>query len=641
MVTSPTAVYRLVANRLAANDELPGGSTDYAAARQAAEVQAAKTAVGGAPSLDDVFAVIGEPFASAEGFVAVARAREIEVEHELLQPAPGAAERLAEARGAGKQVAFLSDMHLPAIEIEHVLRRFGFFHEDDILLVSSEVGAAKSRDGELFRKLIEQYDVDPATTIHVGDNAWSDVTMAEKHGFRAEHLTTATANRYEDILEKYSDATGGFSSLLAGAGRQTRMSPLDTSILPPKDATEQIRTVATGVAAPVMLAFVLWTLQRCREEGITRAYFLTRDGELPFEIASRLPATLTDGIELRMLGVGRSAIALPAACVVDYDKWLTAGFSHASFLSQHADEVEAESLLRRAGLAAEAHREMVERHVEVPHGPFSEAGYAQWMAALASDELRAAVLAESRARRTPVLEYFTQEGLASGERSAMIDVGWTGQQAAMLTALVEEAGGVGPLHLHIGARGNRELLHHADIERWLFDDRTSHSPIANPVALFEAFAVTLKESVIGYERQGDTMVTVHRDNQHDEALLAWGQTVLRESILSTVEGVLFDESLARSDADLCDASAELLRAFWETPTVAEAKAWGAFPFEQDQLGKVVRTLAIRYDLDQLKSRRDGEFFGLDWKAGSVAISAPPIRAVLQAAEVLRSRIPNR
>ncbi len=636
-VTSPDAVHLLVGNRLVSAGVIDAPASDYASARVAAERRAGAIADGRPVTIEQIFSAFVGPLGSQPDVLARAQAEEIAVEHELLRPVPGAANRIAEARRAGS-VAFVSDMHLPAVELEKMLRRYELMVDEDLLVVSCEAGFSKSNEGALFALLASRDEIDPARTTHYGNHEWSDVKMARKHGFAAEHLDAANPNRYEDILEQHARSTGGLTSLLAGAAREARLTQLATTPGQSSNHATHIQTVAADVAGPVLLAFTLWALRRCREENISRVYFLTRDGELPLEIAQLLPESISSGMELAMLEVGRAAISVPSIAAGDFDRWYESGTASGSFLVQHADELDAAALLKRVGLDGTEHLELVARHVNISDGPFSEDELAQWVRTCASGEIRDAIIAESHRRLPVVLDYLQQSGVASGDRVAMIDVGWTGQHSAMLSALTEMAGGQSPLHLHIGRRGHRALLHDADIEHWLFDESTGSLPIANPVALFETFCVSLNESVIGYERHGDRVRAVRRDGHHDEALRAWGVPLMRQSILKTVELARLDGSLAPLDVDLTSVSKELLRAFWDRPTVPEAQAWGAFPFEQDQVGNAVRTLAVRYDANHLRARQAGEFYGLDWKAGSIAISSPAVRVALQAAEQIRSRI---
>jgi hypothetical protein len=86
---------------------------------------------------------------------------------------------------------------------------------------------------------------------------------------------------------------------------------------------------------------------------------------------------------------------------------------------------------------------------------------------------------------------------------------------------------------------------------------------------------------------------------------------------------------------LRNVAEELLREFWEHPTRIEAQQWGAFPYEQDQAGEVVRQLVSPYNFAQLKARFKKSYNGLDWKAGSVELSPTPIRQLLKLRERLR------
>ena len=62
---------------------------------------------------------------------------------------------------------------------------------------------------------------------------------------------------------------------------------------------------------PALSAFTRWVLGRAGEEGISRLYFLARDGWFPFRLARRLAAAWDLPVECRYLYGSRLAWRLP------------------------------------------------------------------------------------------------------------------------------------------------------------------------------------------------------------------------------------------------------------------------------------------------------------------------------------------
>ena len=566
---------------------------------------------------------------------------EVALEMQQLKVVPGADKQIEQARQAGCRIAFISDMHISYVHLGQRLRELGVMQDDDLLMVSSDHGFSKSRHGRLFAHFLKTHGLSASAVTHYGNNEWSDVKMAVKHGISAHLCPAANPNRFESLLIAESTPYSALEKL-ASVARDTRLSCGSASGLIDTDISkeaEALSKVSSSVVSPVLVAFVLWAIKRCREESITTVRFLTRDGELPYLIAKALPAELTNGLDLDMLEVSRRSLLLPAASVIPIEKWIELGLEPGSFLVQQFDRLPAEQVLARAGISFETHAEQLK-----PFGltdaqtPLGAQGLMAWKQALQSDAIRQVILDESARRLGNTQAYLTQHLPGMNEqRAALIDIGWTGQQAAMLSALIRQTGGCDPLHLHVGRLRTRPLIVPADVEGWLFDERVKRSPVENPVALFESFCVTTTGGVEGYRQDNTGKATaIRRTQNHQSGVVSWGQPELRRCVLSFAEnaGALMSTIDAEALRVVCE---KLLTTFWNSPNTHEARKWGAFPYEQDQTGQSIKQLTNPYNLAQLKSRLSGTYSGIDWKAGSVQLSPSPIRQLLKLRERFRRR----
>jgi len=579
-----------------------------------------------------------------EGLLSLAtdiEAAEIDVELNQLSLVPGGRERLSHARETGCRIAFVSDMHIGAHHFDKKLRELGLSEEGDTLLVSSDHGVSKSRGGRLFECLLTSEGVPPGHVTHYGNNGWSDVKMARKAGVSGHLCPAANPNRFENLLIEASDRCRELEQV-ASHSRDIRLHFGAAGARPLRDIDlreESLAEIAASVVGPALVSFVLWVIRRCREESITTIRFLARDGELPCLIAGALPAHITEGLDLGMLEVSRRALTLPAASVIPLEDWLEAGLQAGSFLVQQYDRLPARDVIARVGLDLERHAHLLGPFgITDPEKPLGETGLVNWRRAIQDESVRGVIRQASLHRLSATTAYLRDnlKGMA-GTRTAMVDIGWTGQQATMLSAMVRHLGGLDPLHLHVGRLSDLPSAVPVSIESWLFDERERSSPLENPVALFETFCVTTSGGVTGYEIERDGTVSVLRGHQgHEACVLAWGQPLLRDCVLKFARDAGAVMHGLEPDV-LLEVCTELLREFWERPSRAEAAKWGEFPYEQDQAGLVVRKLANPYNLEQFKARFSDAYGGIDWKAGSVELSPSPLRQILKVRERYRRR----
>ncbi len=591
-----------------------------------------------APSLAKILEFLGDDL---RPFAQQIETAEVELEMAQLCTIPAGEAHLKQCRRDGFRIAFISDMHIGSAHLGQKLSDLGLLQEDDLLMVSSDHGMSKSKRGRLFQQFLLINEVQAGSVTHFGNSKWSDVTMARKHGLSAHLCPTANPNRFETLL---IDSSGDSRVLetMASVSRDTRLYCQTAMNLVEGELStehEAQKGIASSVASPVMVAFVLWAIKRCREESISTLRFLTRDGELPYLIAKALPADITQGLDMGMLEVSRRSLVLPAASVVPIDRWLEFGLEPGSFLAQQIELLPASEVVGRVGLSFDQDAELLSQFgLTDPHTPMSKHAANSWKKALQSDVIKQEVVRHSLARLKSTNAYLRQNlpGM-SDQRVGLIDIGWTGQQAAMLSALIREEGGCDPLHLHVGRLRDKPLIVEADVEGWLFDERVKLSPVENPVALFESFCVTTAGGVDGYQIDDDGLATaVRRAQPHKENIEAWGQPLVRHCVLAYAAnaGAEMNQMSAAALRDICE---QLLVAFWASPTRIEAEKWGAFPYEQDQRGQTIRQLSNPYNWAQLKSRLRNNYTGVDWKAGSIELSPIPVRDIMRLREKYRKR----
>lgn len=78
-----------------------------------------------------------------------------------------------------KKVAIITDMYLPRLAIEKILKKIGIHY--DYLFISSEEGKTK-RDGDLYSVALQRMGIQPSQIVHIGDNAINDIVRPKEKG---------------------------------------------------------------------------------------------------------------------------------------------------------------------------------------------------------------------------------------------------------------------------------------------------------------------------------------------------------------------------------------------------------------------------------------------------------------------------
>lgn len=246
-------------------------AADFAVHRQTAErvTRAAAEAAG----FDEVRIAEIYDFLAALGIVTSAErmARlEFETECDVCRPIAAVQQELARIDPA--RVVFASDTILPGKWLAELLDRCGYGGGLRVFC-SADLRLSK-HTGRLFPAMAAALGVPPAEIMHIGDNDVSDVIRAKAAGFACEHLPAPRA-RAEDDPAPHPIVR------LADSLARTR------ALTDDGDAADDGRWLG-GMAAPLVIGFSLFVLQEARRRGITRLYFLARDGYLPMAIVARL-----------------------------------------------------------------------------------------------------------------------------------------------------------------------------------------------------------------------------------------------------------------------------------------------------------------------------------------------------------------
>ncbi|MEQ8842806.1 MAG: hypothetical protein RIB98_17640 [Acidimicrobiales bacterium] len=424
-------------------------------------------------------------------------------------------------------------------------------------------------------------------------------------------------NDYETLVAADSCDENSLACRLAGAMQAVRVGA-------PVACPDPLVTVGAGVAVPVTIAFTLWAAQRAEELDLERLYFAGRNGYLPWVAYDRLPSQVTGDVPGTYIRVSRDVVR-QAAAALDPDRWIACGHeTPTSFLRQHADRMPLRRLLGRAVADPEQHRQLLHGLGLELDAPLPDGAGPAWRAVFASHEVRDAI-AETASNALPLLrDWLAQHGFLDNERVGLVDVGWRGQQAAMLDLVLQQAGGADVHHLHLGRNKVESLLTDARIDRYLID--VERPLVKNPVALFETLYATTQPGLTGLRRSpGGVVEPVFREGP-DPVGRSPHILPLRDLVISAVDAMAPRLTSADRETELRPRVCAVARRFWESPTPAEARWWSTLPYELDASGRLVRPLGAPVRLAELPDIVRRRSLGdRQWSRGAVMASSPLIR----------------
>jgi FMN phosphatase YigB (HAD superfamily) len=622
-VGSPHGQFLMLGRRLAYSGTITLSPEAFAYARAAAERRALANL--GEPTLDEIYSELGMALGLEPSLSATLTESELALHAELLRPVPAARQRLERVRAEGQRVYFISDMHVSSEFIRTQLLRHGLWSEGDRCLVSCELGSSKA-SGEPFLKILEAERVSPAQVMHHGDDRVSDQEAAQKVGLTADLLTDARLNRYEEILERHATASEGLSSAMAGASKLARLQvPAHT----PRERA--IRDVAAGVAAPVLVGYLLWVLRRAGEQGLKRLYFVSRDGQVLLAVARRLAAKLDFPCELRYVYGSRLSWARPAMRSTD-EQWIWAD-----------EKPSVKHVLGRLGIPPS------ELESTLESAGFPASGWSHALDADAAQRLRS-VLREPEVRqkvdataareREILADYLRQEGITDATRKGLVDLGWRGSLCFSLGRLASELGFQPPAWFYFGLRLEPSSEEREPPETYFFDTSMRQGFLDFWVgAPLEIFCSADHGTVLGFERRAGGVVPV-LEERANERMVRWGLPLLRQTVDAFVEHLCTDRNLLNVSADVREVSLEVLRSFWGTPSAAEARAWGDALFEEHS-GETYRLpVAEPYRWSHVPTVALRGFLPAhhrySWREGSLADSSRSLRAAFAGVTRLRA-----
>lgn len=472
----PENIFYLLAHRLYPNDSAK--CEDFLLWRKRAEGEARRKALGNDVTIEDIYSSN-----ELKGFDEYDKKELVEaeksVEAEQLIANPAIRDIINKKREQGYTVCFISDMYLPSDFLKEVLLREGCIEKNEVVYVSCEWNARKS-NGTLYKKL--KKELTPEEWIHYGDHPVSDIRMARKNGVRGTKVITDFSIPESKIMQSSTRCISNEISCLVGLQRAARIHFGDNGF----------SNMAASFVAPAYISYVHWVIEKCREEGVKRLFFLSRDSYILQQIAEELPH---EDIELKYLFVSRKSLLLPYMYNATAEKFLAV---------QDKKTIrgkDVESLLSSLGTSkAELSSEysITFRFNRITTKKEEET----FLDSIFGKESRYLHTLNERAKekRDLLNAYFKQEEVIGNGKTAMVDVGWLGTTRLMINSILKEEGCNETQFFYYGVR--QDVLHSQHGRYMTFHDPGT-SDTGLTFVIEDYFSASPYKTTLGYIHSGN------------------------------------------------------------------------------------------------------------------------------------------
>lgn len=427
----PGNIFHLLAHKLYPDDEAK--RVAFIRWRRQAEGRVARLLKGRETTIADIYTDTDVvQFCDYTPSQLVAAEKEIEADNLTANPAVKSI--IEKCRAEGKTVCFISDMYLDSELLSQVLKREGCLIGNEKVYVSCEEDARKST-GSLYDK-VRSY-LNPTHWEHYGDHPVSDVKRAKEKGIIAIPINTAFTESEKHLADN-SKQHGYELSCLAGLQRAARIT----------NGNNAYSALAADFVAPAYIPYVHFVLEKAKELGIKRLYFLSRDSYILQKIAEQMQGGYS-GIELKYLFVSRKALLLPylqeptaARFLAVQDKQTLLG----KYVEELLNSLATSSTELKEKFATEfEYSRITNKHQEADflNKIFGEKSYfCNHLKKIATE------------KRKLLNAYFAQEGLFDDCEKAMVDVGWLGTTRLMINSILRDEKQKDAQFFYYGVRGD-------------------------------------------------------------------------------------------------------------------------------------------------------------------------------------------
>lgn len=366
-----------------------------------------------------------------------------------------------------------------------------------------------------------------------------------------------------------------------------------------------IRDVSVCVLAPAINAFTIWVLRAALKKGISRLYFLARDGYFMYTTAKRLCEMLHLPIECRYLSCSRYSIRIPMFHFNIYEAF--------DYIVRGGIDVTLDKVLNRAGLSQEEKTCVIQDiGDEFTDGVIPYADLSKLRTRLEASEVFISALKGVSERAFPAArDYLEEEGLFDDVSFAFVDSGWTGSMQKVLGQLLDKCGHRKRLHgFYWGLYELPSDVNSDDYECFYFGPTFGTGrKVGFSNCLYESIFSAPHGMTLRYENKGGKAVPVYADirkenKEFNELTGKYLELFTERLALKTKqagERALSALRLKSSTGKKEDILKNLLDTFMGAPSAHEAEIYGSLPFSDDVLDENEQQVAPLLSQEELRT----------------------------------------
>lgn len=442
---------------------------------------------------------------------------EVEHEHQVCVADPAVKRIVERAQKDCKQVYFVSDMYLPKVVIQSLLKNAGY--PELPLIVSSEFKQTKAR-GTLYKTLIKEIGIQACEILHIGDNRISDVLNAKSAGFNA--VWWNGCSKGVTLAEQASDTSSWQNSDLGSRITQgvarSRLFSADS------DEHNIWETIGYELAGPIYTNFLSWVIEQANLDGVKKLFFLARDGHYLMPVFEQMKKQW--GFEIEGVYIYASRRLFNLAAIYELDN------SALEFLSTPNPRLSVRHFIERIDLDAETYKDLLitaglsDLDLIITNNSGNFIGdfrrkINNFFVMITSD-----ILVVAKNEREKLFEYFSSVGLDPSNTNAIVDIGWQGSSLRSVQKLLRHKA---PLHQQRGYYfATWKFAKPAISEGGLLKSYMMHlSKPADREALFlenveaiEFFFTAPYPTITGIKKDCDTWNPIYGDTENTEDIEA-------------------------------------------------------------------------------------------------------------------------
>ena len=355
--------------------------------------------------------------------------------------------------------------------------------------------------------------------------------------------------------------------------------------------------VGEFVLSPFLLLFTIWILKAAKKDGITRLYFLARDGYPAYKLACKLFEKYEIEIECKYLYCSRYSLRVPMYSE-NIEEML-------GYICRNGIGVTLQKVLRRAGLQESEIIKLKQYELQTMNyeGTLSYSQLNELKNVLrANTDFMEMVAANSRRQWASLRDYLVQEGLTDDQHIGLVDSGWIGSTQKSICEILRRMGVIARLDgYYLGLYDIPYGMEADKYHSFFFDKKHGmKNKIFFSNCLIETVFSNTHGTTISYEKKGEKIVPVLQDKYsnaefiNDFNHLAEKYT---DIFLNTCSREAFERFEPKKIVGILSKS---LLMFMYRPTIEEADFFGKLRFSDDLLDDDTRELGPIFDINELK-----------------------------------------